>query len=63
MAHLKRSVIEVEAEENCLAHVLIIGIARLTNDPNHKAYRQGRKIRSALNQLLETTGINLENGG
>jgi hypothetical protein len=34
MAHLKRSIIEVKAEENCLAHALIISIARLTNDPD-----------------------------
>jgi hypothetical protein len=28
MAHLKRSIVEVRAEENCLAHALIIAIAR-----------------------------------
>jgi hypothetical protein len=33
MVHLKRSIIEVKAEENCLVHVLVIGIARLTKDP------------------------------
>jgi hypothetical protein len=44
MAHLKQSVIEVKSETNCLAHTLIIAIASLTNDSNHKAYRQGRKM-------------------
>jgi len=33
LAHLKRSIIEVKAEENCLAHALIIAIARLEKDP------------------------------
>jgi hypothetical protein len=63
MAHLKRSIIEFKTEENCLSHALIISIARLTNDPNYKANRQGNKIRPAVDHLLETTGINLANGG
>jgi hypothetical protein len=33
MAHLKRSIIEVKAEQNCLAHALVIAIAKLNNDP------------------------------
>jgi hypothetical protein len=28
MAHLKKSIIEVKAEENCLAHALIIAVGR-----------------------------------
>jgi hypothetical protein len=43
MAHLKTSVVEVKAEEDSLAHALIIAIAKLTNHPNYKAYR-GRKF-------------------
>jgi hypothetical protein len=45
MAHIKKIIIEVKAETNCLAHALVIAIAKATNDPNYKAYRQGRKIR------------------
>jgi hypothetical protein len=63
MAYLKHSIIEVKAEENCLAHALIIAVARLTNDPNYKAYREGRKIRPMVDHLLEATGIDLTNGG
>jgi hypothetical protein len=63
MAHLKRSIIEVKAEENCLAHSLTIAVARLTNDPNYKAYMQGRKFRPVVDRLLEVTGIDLTNGG
>ena len=36
MAHLKKSIIEVKTEKNCLAHALIIAIAKITNDPNYK---------------------------
>ena len=45
MAHLKRSVVEVQASENCLGHAIILAIAKVKNDPDYKAYRKGRKIR------------------
>jgi hypothetical protein len=63
MAHLKKSIITVKAETNCLAHALNIAIAKITNDPNYKAYMQGRKIHPVVDNLLATTEINLENGG
>jgi len=44
MVHLKSSIVEVRAEENCSANSLVITIARLNIDPNYKAYRQGREI-------------------
>ena len=36
MALLKRSVVEVKAEGNCLAHALI-AIAKIEHDPNYEA--------------------------
>jgi len=64
MAHLKRSIIEVKADNNCLAHALIIAIARMNKDPNYQSYRKGckKKIRPVVASLLETTGIDLTNG-
>jgi hypothetical protein len=53
----------VNAEENCLAHALVIAIAKVEIVPNYKAYRQGRKIHPEVQRLLETTGIFLSNGG
>jgi hypothetical protein len=58
MAHLKRSIIEVKAETNCLAHALIIPIARITKDPNYALYRKGYKIHPVVDNLLAATGIN-----
>jgi hypothetical protein len=49
MAHLKRSIIEVKAETNCLAYALIIAIARIKIDPDYVAYRKGRKIHPVVN--------------
>jgi hypothetical protein len=40
----------------------VIAIAKLTKDPNYKAYQQGRKIHSVVDYLLATTGIDLTNG-
>jgi len=62
MAHLKRSIVEEKAEQNCLAHALVIAIAKVDKDPNYKVYIQGRKIRHVVDSLLETTGIDLSNG-
>jgi hypothetical protein len=61
MAHLKRSIVEVRAKEKCLAHALVIAIARLNNDLNYTSYRKGNKIRPMGHQLIETTGIDLNN--
>jgi len=63
MAQLKRSIVEVKSEENCLAHAIIIAIARLENDANYKAYRQSRKIRPVVQSLLQETGIDLSRVG
>jgi hypothetical protein len=60
---LKRSIIEVKAENNCLAHSVVIAVAKLTNDPDYKVYRQRRKIHSVADPLLSMTGIDLSNGG
>jgi len=62
IVHLKKSLVEVKAEENCLAHALIIAIAKVDKDTNYEAYRQGRNVRHVVQKLLETTGIDLSNG-
>ena len=38
LAHLKRSIIEVRAEHNCLAHALLIAMARIDGHPNYQAF-------------------------
>ena len=37
MAHFKKNIVQVKTEKNCLAHALIIAIAKLTNDPDYVA--------------------------
>jgi len=62
MAHLKKSIVKVRAEENCMAHALLIAIARINKDPKYESFRKGCKIRPAVQNLHETTGINLDRG-
>jgi len=59
MAHLKQSIVEVKAEEDCLAHALVIAIARLENDPKYNSYRRGYRIRPVVQNLCEKIGIDL----
>jgi hypothetical protein len=63
MAHLKKNIVEVKAEQNFLAHALIIAVPSLKADPHYKSYRLGHKIRREVEQLLRTTGLDLTNGG
>ena len=62
MAHLKTSIVEMKAEQNCLAHDMLIAIARVDKDPNYDALCKGRKIRPVDQTLLEKTGLDLSNG-
>ena len=63
LVQLKKSIVLVRAEENGLVHAHVIKIARLNNDPNYNDYMKGCKIRPVVRQLLETTCMDLKNGG
>ena len=62
MARLK-SIVQVKAKSNCLAHALIIAKAKVDGDSNYESYRHGYKLRPVVDRLLETTGINLRTAG
>jgi len=53
MAHLERSIVDVKAEVNCLAHALLIAIGRADNDADYTAYRKSCKIRPVVQTLLQ----------
>ena len=59
IAHLKSCIGEIKAANNCLAHALIVAIAKVDNDANYTAYRKVRKIRPILQTLPQETGIDL----
>jgi len=62
MTQLKRSIVEVKAEENCLAHAFKIAIARVDNGANYTSYRKGNKICSVVQTFLQETGIDVTKG-
>jgi hypothetical protein len=44
MARLKKSIVQVKAESNCLAHALVIAKAKVDgDDANYQSYRRGNK--------------------
>jgi len=63
MAQLQTSVVDVQAKENCLAHAIIIAIAKAENYPEYAAYRRRYKVRPAEKKLLANTGIDFSGGG
>ena len=64
MVHLKRSIVQVKVESNYLAHALLIAKAKADGDEkNYQSYRKGYRIRPVVDQLLETTGVDLSRGG
>jgi len=63
MAHLKRSIVEVKAADNFLAHALLITIARVEKVSKYDSYRRGWKILPVVRDLLEKTCIDLASGG
>jgi hypothetical protein len=63
MVHLKKSIVQVRAEGNSLAHALVIAKAKVDGDPNYNSYRRGCNRRPVVDSLLETTCIVLSLGG
>jgi hypothetical protein len=51
-------------EENCLAQLLVVAVARMANDPDYTAYRRGRKkILLKVCDLLEVIDGDLKRKG
>jgi len=63
MSAIKKSIVSVKAAINCLAHALIIAIARVNCDPKYKSYRNGRGMKQPVEDLLKASGVNLRNAG
>jgi hypothetical protein len=63
IAHVKRSIEEVTAEEKCLAHALVIAVAKVTSDPIYLTYRMGsKKTLSKVRELLQASSVDLSRG-
>jgi len=47
----------------CLAHALIIDMARVNGDPKYASYRDGYGLHKPVEELLKTSGVDLSNCG
>ena len=53
----------IKATFFCLAHALIIGMARMNGHPKYKSYRNGRGMKQSVEDFLNSSGIKLRNAG
>jgi hypothetical protein len=60
---IKRSIVVVKAPFLCLAHALVIAMARVNGDPKYKSYRNGYLLDEPVDELLKASGVDLSNGG
>jgi hypothetical protein len=63
LSALKRRIVVVKAAFLCLAHALIIAMARVNNDPKYALYRHGKGLKQHVEKILNASGVDLSNGG
>jgi len=59
---IKKSIVVVKAAFLCLAHALIIAMARVNGDPKYESYSHGRCLKQPVEEHL-VSGVELSNGG
>jgi len=47
----------------CLAHALIIAMAKVNGDSTFKSYRDGYGLKEPVEELVKASGVDLSNGG
>jgi len=62
MSAIKRSIVVVKVTLFCLAHALIIAMARVNGDSKYASYRHSRSLKKPVEDLLEASGVDLTNG-
>jgi len=63
MSAIKKSIVVVKAKLLCLAHAIIIAMARVNGDPKYASYRDGYGLKQPVQDLLNASGIELTNNG
>jgi hypothetical protein len=57
LSAIKKSIVVVKAAFLCLAHALIISMARVNGDPKYKLYRNGYGMKEPVEELLKSSGL------
>ena len=63
LSAIKKSIVVVKAAFLCLAHALIIAMARVNGDPKYQSHRDGYLLDQPVDELLKASGVDLSNGG
>ena len=63
MSVIKKSIVVVKAAFFCLAHALIIAMARINVVPNYKPYRKSRGMKQPVEDFLNASCVKLRNAG
>jgi hypothetical protein len=59
----KKNVVLVKADFLCLAHAIIIAMARVNGNPKYESYRDVYQLGKPVEELLKASGVALSNGG
>jgi hypothetical protein len=63
LSTIKKSIVVIQAAFLCLAHALIIAMAKVNGDPKYKSYRNCYRMKQPVQNLLSASGVDLTNGG
>ena len=63
LSAIKKSIVTVKTAFLCLAHALIIAIAKVNDDSKFKSYSNGYCLTEPVEKLLNACGVDLSNGG
>jgi hypothetical protein len=63
LSAIKKIIVVVKAAFLCLAHALVIAMARVNSDPKYELYRHGKGLNKHVEDLLKASGVDLSNGG
>jgi hypothetical protein len=63
LSAIKKSIVNVKSGFLCLAHALIIAMAKINGYPKYKSYRDSFSLKQPVQDLLSASGVDLANGG
>jgi len=63
LSAIKKSIVTVKTAFLCLAHALIIAMAKVNGDSKFKSYSNGYGLKEPVEELLNASGVDLSNGG
>ena len=63
LSAIKTSIVVVKAAFLCLAHALVIAMAKVNSDSKNELYRHGKALKKLVEELLKVSGVDLSNGG